>query len=136
MFDPALAVWPTRVLGWLILLVLLRRPALASQKGGETMRAIPRDPATSQGSNASSGLVADLCRIIERQSQEIAGLVHGRPNGAAPESNYMKSSVVLARKHSNRLGDYSCEAEVRACPLAARSQPTHPDFAPPGPRSL
>ena len=70
------------------------------------------------GGMKAKGLVADLCKIIERQSQEIANLVNGRPkdatDAAAPPETSAKPTVMAVRP--NEAVVYNCEAGVRASP--------------------
>lgn len=79
----------------------------------------------------NNGLVSDLCKIIERQSQEIANLVQHRNHPAAQDPPAASKPEPLAGKYSlsapsKESGEYGGEGEVRCCtppyatPLRAR----------------
>jgi hypothetical protein len=64
----------------------------------------------------NQGLVADLCKIIERQSQEIASLVHHRAGTGPAPKNDPRSVSAHGSKMKTKANDtveYNCEAEVR-----------------------
>lgn len=95
-------------------------------------------PAAPPGPAQNKGLVADLCKIIERQSQEIASLVQNRPGSSAaaaavtPQLDGPKSPGVAApAKMSGEMVEYTMEGEVRAPPrrvfvfCAAKSAGAH-----------
>lgn len=95
-------------------------------------RTLQQPPAGQQQNPQQQGLVADLCKIIERQSQEIALLVQNRttsdPNPPStppiPENDAEGYTAPYAHE---RQGEFVNDVD------AVRGRPSRADFPPPPP---
>ena len=98
-------------------------PEAQSQPAGpsSSSNAAPASPPA--GPLQNKGLVADLCKIIERQSQEIACLVQNQAELTNASTSKGGAAVLQSLGHRSSDFQFMDEGEVGCSPRCARDAP-------------